>query len=181
MRSALIRQLDVLYVALTVVIKSLFNFIIGKLQAMVNSDRYIFLADDDADDCSLFADALKEVSTETKLTTANDGKELMNKLDMSIPPPPDVIFLDLNMPLMNGFECLAEIRATQKYKGIPIVIFSTSCEKESVNRVYAQGADYYICKPDSFPELKNVISKVLSIDWTSHHGQPSRDQFLLCC
>jgi hypothetical protein len=53
--SALIKQLDVLYTTLTVVIKSLFNFIIDKMQAMVNSDRYIFLADDDADDFSLFA------------------------------------------------------------------------------------------------------------------------------
>ena len=99
--------------------KCSFNLIMGNLHDMSGNERYIFLADDDVDDCSLFEDALREVSKETKLTTANDGKELMTKLEDIIPPPPDVIFLDLNMPLMNGYECLAEIRATQKYKNIP--------------------------------------------------------------
>ena len=69
-------------------------------------NKTIFLADDDADDCMLFEDALREVSTSTELTTANDGVELINLMETTVPPPPDVIFLDLNMPRKNGFECL---------------------------------------------------------------------------
>ena len=146
---------------------------------MKDKTNHVFLADDDADDCILFEDALKEVSTQITLTKANDGKELMDILAETVPPPPDVIFLDLNMPIKNGFECLSEIRATEQLKNIPVVIFSTSCEKEFITKVYNQGADYYICKPDSFNKLKNAISKVLDMNWADHIAQPTREQFLL--
>ena len=146
---------------------------------MVDDEKSVFLADDDIDDCFLFEDALCEVSSNTKLTTANDGIELMNILEQAIPPPPDVIFLDLNMPRKNGFECLAEIKSTDKFKDIPVVIFSTSCEVGFIDKVYEKGADYYLCKPGSFQSLKTAISKVLSINWKEHKAQPSRDKFLL--
>lgn len=146
---------------------------------MAGAPKYIFLADDDIDDCELFEDALREVCTETKLTTARNGNELMTKLDKAVPAVPDLIFLDLNMPIKNGFECLAEIKAANTLKNIKIVIFSTSSEADSMNKVYEQGADFYICKPDSFPKLKSIISKVLSIDWDAHSSQPARDSFVL--
>lgn len=141
--------------------------------------KHIFLADDDEDDCILFEDALREVADNTRLTMANDGIELMGILEEAVPPPPYVVFLDLNMPLKNGFECLAEIRATNKLKDIRVVIFSTSTEGEAINRTYEQGADYYICKPRTFSQLKKAIDKVLTIDWHEQGVQPSRDQYLL--
>ena len=86
--------------------------------------NHIFLAEDDADDRMLFEDALKELSIPTQLTLANDNLELMSKLEiLTTHPPPQVIFLDLNMPRKNGFECLTEIRQTSKLKDIPVVIF----------------------------------------------------------
>ena len=141
--------------------------------------KSVFLADDDADDCVLFEDALREVCNETMLTTANDGRELMAILTEKVPPPPDVIFLDLNMPLKNGFECLTEIRATSKLKAIPVIIFSTSAEQEYVDRVYEQGADYYMCKPESYSVLKSALTSILAYNWHNHSQQPSRDKFLL--
>ncbi len=146
---------------------------------MIGYDKYVFLADDDIDDCFLFEDALSEVSIQTRLSTANDGIELMNLLENAVPPPPDVIFLDLNMPRKNGFECLVELKTTDKFKDIPVVIFSTSCEEGYIDKVYENGADYYLCKPGSFQSLKTAISKVLSIDWKDHTAQPARDQFFL--
>src|SRR5688500_8306614 len=113
----------------------------------LGAEKSIFLADDDADDCTLFKDALKEVCAGTKLTTASDGEELMDILIETVPPPPDVIFIDLNMPRKNGFECLEEIKHSQKLKNIPVVIFSTSSQQDTINKVYDQGAHYYICKP----------------------------------
>ncbi|SEI60006.1 CheY chemotaxis protein or a CheY-like REC (receiver) domain [Dyadobacter koreensis] len=130
-----------------------------------NSRKYIFLADDDEDDCMLFEDALREVNASTELATANDGVELMNLLGKTVPPPPDVIFLDLNMPKKNGFECLAEIRNSQQYKNIPVVIFSTTGEEEAINKLYEQGANYFVRKPGSFPKLKSAIQRILAIDW----------------
>ncbi|AEI50923.1 response regulator [Runella slithyformis] len=143
------------------------------------SGKSIFLADDDADDCLLFEDALREVSQQIKLTTANDGIELMDILDRKVPPPPDVIFLDLNMPRKNGFECLIEIKHTDKLKNIPVVIFSTSSQPETINRVYEQGANYYVCKPGSFSKLKLVIQKVLDIDWNQHKPPRNKENFLI--
>lgn len=143
------------------------------------SGKSIFLADDDADDCLLFEDALREVSHQIKLTTANDGIELMDILDSTVPPPPDVIFLDLNMPRKNGFECLTEIKHTEKLKNIPVVIFSTSSQPEAINRVYEQGANYYVCKPGSFSKLKLVIEKVLNIDWNQHKSPRNKENFLI--
>jgi CheY-like chemotaxis protein len=103
----------------------------------------------------------------------------MQILDKTVPPPPDVIFLDLNMPRKNGFECLDEIKHSSKLKNIPIVIFSTSDQPEAVNRVYEQGAHHFLKKPSSFPLLKIAIQKVLAINWAEHAAQPSKDKFIL--
>ena len=142
-----------------------------------NSRKCIFLADDDIDDCMLFEDALREVDDSTELRTANDGAELMNILKTTIPPTPDVIFLDLNMPKKNGFECLAEIRNSQRFKNIPVVIFSTTGEEEAINRLYDQGANYFIRKPGSYPKLKMAIQKILAIDWPPKNVTTFKENF----
>lgn len=138
-------------------------------------NKFIFLADDDADDCMLFEDALREVSTSTELTTANDGVELINLMETAVPPPPDVIFLDLNMPRKNGFECLEQIRKTKKWASIPVVIFSTTGQEEMVKKVYEQGANFFIRKPGSFPKLKLAIQQILDIDWSNHSWKPAAE------
>lgn len=139
--------------------------------------KTIFLADDDADDCMLFEDALREVSTSTELTTANDGVELINLMEAAVLPPPDVIFLDLNMPRKNGFECLEQIRRTKAWEDIPVVIFSTSGQEEMVRKVHERGASYFIRKPGSFLKLKQAIKQILEIDWTKHSWKPVAENF----
>lgn len=141
--------------------------------------RVILLADDDDDDCLLFEEALKEVSGNIQLTTAKDGTHLMRILNHTVPPAPDVIFLDLNMPTKNGFECLDEIKITPKLKNIPVVIFSTSANPETIDKVYEKGANFYICKPGTFFLLKKAILHVLSIDWSAADGQPPKENFIL--
>jgi CheY-like chemotaxis protein len=125
----------------------------------------------------LFEDALKEVNVSAALTMANDGVELLSLMETSIPPPPDVIFLDLNMPKKNGFECLAQIRSTKKWEDIPVVIFSTTGQEEMVRKVYQQGANYFIRKPGSFPKLKQAIKQILDIEWDKHKWSPSPENF----
>ncbi|MES2380039.1 MAG: response regulator [Bacteroidota bacterium] len=140
--------------------------------------KIIFLADDDADDRMFFEDALQKVSIPAQLTTANDGLELMNNLESVIPPPPDVIFLDLNMPLKNGLQCLEEIRSTAILKSIPVVIFSTTASDEEVSKTYQHGANHYICKPRSFGLLVKAIETVLTLDmWMK--PQPNKEEFVL--
>lgn len=143
--------------------------------------KNIFLSDDDADDCMLFSEALQELYSEgeARLTIANDGVKLMEVLDKTVPPPPEVIFLDLNMPRKNGFECLQEIRTTPKLQEIPIVIFSTSSNSDIVDRSYDHGANYYICKPKSYPLLKKTIEYVLSFDGSKLGQRPERKDFMI--
>ena len=123
--------------------------------------KNIYLADDDADDREVFVDALQELSPDTQLIISNDGEELMTTLDDNVPPPPYVIFLDLNMPRKNGYECLREIRRTHKLRDIMVVIFSTTDNRDSIERTYSLGANYYIRKPHSFELLKKAIQTIL--------------------
>jgi CheY-like chemotaxis protein len=136
--------------------------------------KKIFLADDDSDDCLLFEEALREVCTESSLTTANDGIELMKILESE--HLPDLIFLDLNMPRKNGFECLSEIRQQSIFNHIPIIIFSTTAQPEAVHNVYENGANYFVCKPNTFQLLKNTIHHVLAINWPEKYLQIYNDK-----
>lgn len=152
---------------------------LSTFHSMTLSKSSIFLADDDIDDCLLFEDALREINAKMKLTMAKNGQQLMEILHETVPPPPDVVFLDLNMPRKNGFECLEEMKTTQKLKDIPVVIFSTSLQDEAINRTYAWGANFYICKPGTFHQLTKVIKKVLSINWKENNTRPSLEKFIL--
>jgi CheY-like chemotaxis protein len=144
-----------------------------------NCRKRILLADDDEDDCILFEDALKEICPErSNLTTTNDGFRLMQLLKSPAPHSPDIIFLDLNMPVKNGFQCLSEIRKNKDLKSIPVVIFSTTAQKEAIDKVYEGGASLYIRKPGSFSKLKHLIEKVLSMDWKGGLQTP-KESFVL--
>ena len=74
---------------------------------------------------------------------------------------PDVLFLDLNMPRKNGFECLSEIKQNEKLKGLPVVIFSTSNSQDKIQILFNAGADIYVRKPYDFSDLVQVIHHAL--------------------
>ncbi len=78
---------------------------------------------------------------------------------------PDVLFLDLNMPLKNGFECLQEIKSEPGLKNIPVIIFSTTAQDNAIDETYRGGAQLYIQKPNDFRQLRELIEKILSVNW----------------
>jgi CheY-like chemotaxis protein len=127
----------------------------------------ILLADDDPDDCSFFDMALREILTETHLTTVHDGEQLMSYLSKNSEHLPDVLFLDLNMPRKNGFECLSEIKENDKLKDFPVVMFSTSFpqdmeyEENLINILMKIGAYHFIRKTGDFAQIKEVIHDTL--------------------
>ena len=131
------------------------------MDAILHNDLSVYLADDDEDDRFLFEEALMQVKKNVKITMLNNGEQLLKILDQKKSNYPNLIFLDLNMPLKNGFECLDEIKKDNNLKDIPVIIFSTSNQKETINQVYIKGATYYMCKPDNFVKLK-LIPKVLT-------------------
>jgi CheY-like chemotaxis protein len=142
-----------------------------------NGPLKILLADDDKDDCFFFEKALKGLPIETCITTFNDGEQLMAYLAENPEFIPDILFLDLNMPRKNGFECLSEIKENKKAKDFPVVMFSTSYprdvnyEQGIINTLYNIGAVDFIRKPNDIEKLQEVIqqslTKLMKNKWVS--------------
>ncbi len=140
---------------------------------------HILLADDDADDCLFFKDALKGMPVVTQLATVHNGEQLMQLLHTEKTQLPDILFLDLNMPRKNGFECLKEIKQDKKLKVIPVIIFSTSYEQAVVNLLYDGGAHFFIRKPSEFSSYKKIILYTLTQIMLDNLVQPTRENFVL--
>lgn len=132
----------------------------------------LLLADDDEDDCLFFKEALAELPIATHLTTVEDGEQLMQWLTTNTGPLPHALFLDLNMPRKGGYECLVEIKADQRLRHIPVIIFSTFFEKQMADRLYQKGARSCMLKPADFSQLKHVIQQALSL-LTPENDAPS--------
>lgn len=139
----------------------------------------ILLADDDKDDCIFFNEALDGLYPSPNLTLVHDGEELMQLLTNESNELPHILFLDINMPRKNGFECLAEIKENYRMNRFPVVIFSTSYEQEMVNLLYEIGAQYFIRKPSEFTSFKKIILHTLSLIASENIIQPNRGEFVL--
>jgi CheY-like chemotaxis protein len=139
----------------------------------------LLLADDDLDDCMFFREALDEIPVDTKLTTVNDGVELMHFLSSGKQSLPDGVYLDLNMPKKNGFECLVEIKKMENLKLVPIFIYSTSFDPGVVGQLKEWGASHYIRKPTEFHNLKKVIHKSLHILEGEKNQKLGSEQFVI--
>jgi len=139
---------------------------------------YIALADDDEDDRLFFTDAFSELKINTKVQTFNDGLALMNFLN-STNIFPNILFLDLNMPIKNGIECLEEIKKNSRFNDIAIAIYSTSSSEEHIEETFVKGANIYIKKPSDFATLKKTLSDVVTINWQYHTSGLNKDNFLL--
>ena len=142
---------------------------------MASRTIQMILADDDKDDCYLFEEALNELQLSTQLTTVPDGEQLLELLTEKIEELPDVIFLDLNMPVRNGMECLSEMKKNERFKKLCVIIFSTSYIQEITDLLYKKGAMHYIKKPGNFAELRELIRKAVTIINGSKSADPDGD------
>jgi len=119
--------------------------------------KNILQIDDDFDDCEFFQQALEGVSTAAYTALHNPIEALQKLIDKEIKP--DLIFLDINMPLMSGIELLAEIKKRDTIKNIPVIIFSTAPVSSSLAKIL--DAKDYVTKPSNFNELKNILRDIL--------------------
>ncbi|HYD90317.1 MAG TPA: response regulator [Flavobacterium sp.] len=140
---------------------------------------HIMLADDDEDDRLFFEEAFEEVKIKYRITTFNDGEQLMEHLYDEENPLPDIIFLDLNMPRKSGIECLKEIRANERLKRISVAIYSTSSSEQDIEDTFVSGANVYIKKPNDFNMLKKILSDVVHINWQYITDGLNKDSFIL--
>ena len=117
----------------------------------------ILIVDDDEDDRELFCDAVNVVDPGINCIVARNGEEALNGLKSRHIPKPHLIFLDLNMPRINGVQCLREIKKDPVLHLIPVVIYTTSKLKEDKDITRKLGAVHFITKPSSLRELCDEI------------------------
>ena len=129
---------------------------------------HILLAEDDEDDRMLTEQAFQEGKLTNELKFVENGKELMDYLfhengyNESNAPKPGLILLDLNMPKMDGRECLKAIKSDDRVKHIPIVILTTSKSEQDIFKSYNLGVNSFIVKPVTFSELVRIITQLNS-------------------
>ncbi len=120
----------------------------------------ILLIDDDEDDGEIFLTALKAVSDTVMCTIFNDGRKALDKLSSKIISP-DVIFLDLNMPGMNGQQFLVAVKNEPTLQTIPVIIFSTTSHQATIQLTKELGAQDFITKPNNFDDLVSILTSFL--------------------
>ena len=133
----------------------------------MGKNRVFFIVDDDADDQELFIEAVSEVDRSIKCLAASDCEEALDLLKNKKIDLPDVIFLDLNMPRLNGKQCLAELKKQAHLRDIPVIIYSTSSEQRDIEETSRLGAVHFLTKPNKFEELCKALTFVVSRDWTT--------------
>lgn len=119
------------------------------------------LIDDDPDDRELFSDAIEEVDRGIVCYIASDGKKAFAKLDNGEIALPDLIFLDINMPGLSGWDCLLKLKAHEVYSNIPVIMYSTSSSEADIARANSLGALWFFTKPLNFKELKKSLEIVI--------------------
>jgi CheY-like chemotaxis protein len=122
--------------------------------------KNILLIDDDDDDQEIFLSALENVDRSIVCTALDNATEALSMLQEK-KINPDLIFLDLNMPIMNGEQFLKTIKKLNNLQDIPVIILSTSSHKSTVQLTKSLGAKDFVSKPDKFEDLINILRLIL--------------------
>lgn len=119
----------------------------------------VVLADDDDEDCMIFADAIAAIEANVELNTVKNGEILMQLLKKYVP---DLLFLDIQMPGQDGRQCIKAIRANREYDGLPVIVYTGMRNPDSVNFFFREGANFFLEKPETMGKLKSALHQILS-------------------
>lgn len=120
-----------------------------------------FLIDDDADDREIFCIALEDTNKGFNCITSPNGKDALNKLMNDDTFNPDYIFLDLNMPVMNGKQCLQEIKKIPRLASVPVIIYTTSSYIKDMEEARELGATHFLTKPSRIDKLTKLLVELI--------------------
>lgn len=135
----------------------------------------VLLVEDDHDDQFFFKEALKSLDQSIPLTITSGTLEALEYLQTSVP---SIIFLDINMPGLNGKQCLNRIRSNPEYDHIVIVMLTTSSSEEDIEECFSQGADIYVVKPLSQLEQTKILKRIFYLHLTDQIPAPTRENFV---
>lgn len=131
----------------------------------MKKDLTIFYTDDDQEDLDFFREIIDIIDADVNVVTQNNGQQLLHALE-NPPPTPHLIFLDINMPGMNGLEILKKLRSSYQHKNLPVIMFSTSNDEQIIEKSRELGASYYVPKSGIFEHFKKSIEHALAMDWS---------------
>jgi len=126
------------------------------LNLMIMSKK-VLLIDDDEDEQLIFTEALKEINDSVKCFCVINAEEAIRFLHQSMP---DFVFLDVNMPVLNGFDCLDLIKKDEKLKRIPVIMYSTGMDEAIARSAIRKGAFACIKKENTIGELAKTLKKI---------------------
>ena len=133
----------------------------------MNTKRFILIVDDDTDDREILRDAFQAHNKNgQEYVLIESGDALLNYLHQNNEELPALIMLDLNMPGKDGRETLKELKASEAYQQIPIVVFTTSSSQRDQQMSYKLGANCFITKPDTFNKLVELTNAITHL-WLS--------------
>jgi CheY-like chemotaxis protein len=146
------------------------------------ANRYtILMVDDDAEDCLLVRDALQEAGVPHDLRFVRDGEEMFDYLhrreeyvDERQAPVPDLIFLDLKMPRMDGREVLRALKTNSLLRRIPVIVLTTSTAEDDIDAAYELGVNTYLTKPVTFHGWVDIM-RLLTRYWFEVAELPPRE------
>jgi CheY-like chemotaxis protein len=133
------------------------------LKCMSQTKRKCLIIDDDQDDQEIFLMCVRKVSKDIECLTVDDGVEAIVMLRSDSEYTPDYIFLDVNMPKMNGIDCLKELKKIRRLANTKIFMYSTTSETRVLNESKAFGADDFLVKPSKTSELKDKLYTIFGI------------------
>ena len=125
--------------------------------------KTIFIIDDDSDDQYFLIEAIKEIDLSIECYTAMNGQEGWQRLETESIPQPSLIFLDLNMPRIDGRRFLTTIKNHPQYKSIPVIIYTTSTDLKDRDEMMQLGATDYLVKQPDFSTLKENLYAIFSV------------------
>ena len=126
--------------------------------------KKILLVDDDLDDADFFDYAIKQISTQIDFTHVESSEDLFGHLVLNVNVLPNLIFMDLNMPKVNGFQCLQKLKISSEYKNIPVFIYSTSSLDHDKNTAKESEAAGFVTKPFEPHSLIEILKAIISKD-----------------
>lgn len=135
---------------------------------------HILLVEDNEGDIILLTELLEERKFVDKVSVAKNGQAGIDFVQHSIRERdcPDLVLLDINLPLKSGFEVLEELKTSKETCKIPIIMLTSSCAPADINRCYSNYANLYLTKPSQMGELEDAIDAIESL-WTQIIQLPS--------
>lgn len=119
------------------------------------------LIDDDAEDQEIFSYALRQLNLDVDCVTANNGTHAIDRIKSDPDFKPYFIFIDVNMPMMDGIECLVEIKKISRFKNVPVYLYSTYADSKTIDKAKTHGAVDVLVKANNMNELKQTLSGII--------------------